>query len=91
MKKRFYAALATYLVLGILAGITLEGKIRLATLVFLAGFKVGLLYRNEKLFRFSRIEAPVAGRNFQNGTSCPPRVDKLSTWASDWSCPYGTM
>lgn len=37
MMKRFYAALATYVALGILAGVTLDGKIRLATLVFLVG------------------------------------------------------
>jgi hypothetical protein len=40
MKKRFYAALGTYVVLGILAGVTLEGNFRLATLVFLAGIAV---------------------------------------------------
>jgi len=37
MKKRFYAALATYVALGGLAALSLDGKIRLATLIFLAG------------------------------------------------------
>jgi len=37
MKRRFYAALATYVVLAGLASITLDGNIRLATLVFLGG------------------------------------------------------
>jgi uncharacterized membrane protein len=38
--KRFYAALAIYAVLAILAGFTLGGSIRLATLVFIAGLAV---------------------------------------------------
>ncbi len=37
MRSRFYAALATYAVLALLAGYTLEGNIRLATLIFLGG------------------------------------------------------
>jgi hypothetical protein len=40
MRKRFYAALATYVVLGLLSVITLSGKIRLATLIFLGGLAV---------------------------------------------------
>ncbi len=35
--KRFYLAMGMYAVLAILAGVTLDGKIRIATLVFLAG------------------------------------------------------
>lgn len=37
MISRFYAALGSYAVLAILAGITLDGKIRLATWIFLGG------------------------------------------------------
>jgi hypothetical protein len=37
MKKRLITALTTYVVLAGLAALTLDGKIRLATLVFLAG------------------------------------------------------
>lgn len=40
MKQRFYAAMGTFTVLGLLAGFTLDGKIRLATLIFLAGLAV---------------------------------------------------
>lgn len=40
MRKRFCAALATYVVLAGLAAVTLNGKIRLATLVFLAGLAI---------------------------------------------------
>ncbi len=38
--KRFYMAMGMYTVLAILAGFTLDGKIRLATWVFLAGLAV---------------------------------------------------
>ncbi len=37
LKNRFYAAMGAFAVLGVLAGVTLDGKIRLATLIFLAG------------------------------------------------------
>jgi hypothetical protein len=37
LHKRFYLAMGSYAVLAILAGVTLDGKIRLATWVFLAG------------------------------------------------------
>jgi hypothetical protein len=37
IKQRLYAAMAAFAVLGVLAGFTLDGKIRVATLVFLAG------------------------------------------------------
>ncbi|MDQ6759818.1 MAG: hypothetical protein M3Z32_08140 [Acidobacteriota bacterium] len=35
--SRFHIGLAAYILLGVLAGLTLEGKIRLATWVFLGG------------------------------------------------------
>jgi hypothetical protein len=35
--QRFYIAMGAYAVLGLLAGFTLDGKIRIATLIFLAG------------------------------------------------------
>jgi hypothetical protein len=38
MRPRFRSAMLTYGALGLLAFLTLEGKVRLATLVFLAGF-----------------------------------------------------
>ena len=37
MKQRFYLALATYGLLALLAAVTLDGRIRLATLILLAG------------------------------------------------------
>jgi len=37
LQKRFYMAMATYAVLAILAGVTLDGKMRLAVWIFLAG------------------------------------------------------
>ena len=37
MKHRFWKALATYAVLALLAGFTLDGPLRIATLIFLAG------------------------------------------------------
>jgi hypothetical protein len=37
MKHRFIFAMVVYAVLGLLAGFTLSDRIRLATLVFLAG------------------------------------------------------
>lgn len=37
LKQRFYMAMGAFVVLGLLAGFTLDGKIRLATLIFLAG------------------------------------------------------
>ncbi|MGI8742339.1 MAG: hypothetical protein ACR2NN_07155 [Bryobacteraceae bacterium] len=40
MKSRFQLALAIYFVLAALAGLTLDGKIRLATWVFLGGLAV---------------------------------------------------
>ena len=38
MNQKFLSSLALLLVLAILAATTLDGKIRIATLVFLAGF-----------------------------------------------------
>ena len=43
LKQRFYAAMATFGALGLLAGFTLEGKMRLATLIFLAGLALRTL------------------------------------------------
>ena len=37
MKQRFQMAMTAFAVLALLAGFTLDGKIRLATLIFLAG------------------------------------------------------
>ena len=37
LKQRFYMAMGCFLALGLLAEFTLDGKIRLATLIFLAG------------------------------------------------------
>jgi len=37
LKQRFYWAMGAFTVLGLLAGFTLDGKIRLATLIFLVG------------------------------------------------------
>ena len=37
MKQRFYMAMGSYAVLAILAGVTLDGKIRLAVWIFLGG------------------------------------------------------
>jgi hypothetical protein len=37
IQKRFYMAMGTYAVLAILAGTTLDGKMRLAVWIFLAG------------------------------------------------------
>ena len=35
--QRFYIAMGAFAVLGVLAGFTLDGTIRIATLIFLAG------------------------------------------------------
>lgn len=40
MISRFYAALASYVVIAILAALTLDGKIRLATEIFLLGLAI---------------------------------------------------
>ena len=37
IQKRFYLAMGTYAMLAILAGTTLDGKMRLAVWIFLAG------------------------------------------------------
>lgn len=37
LKPRFQRAMAAFAALGVLAALTLDGKIRLATLIFLAG------------------------------------------------------
>jgi hypothetical protein len=37
MDRRFIAAMSTYAVLALLAGFTLSGDVRLATLIFLGG------------------------------------------------------
>jgi hypothetical protein len=38
MKRRFLLAMLTYAILAVLAGLTLDGVIRIATLVLLGGF-----------------------------------------------------
>jgi hypothetical protein len=43
IQQRFYVAMGMYAVLAILAGVTLEGKMRLAVWVFLAGLAVRTL------------------------------------------------
>ena len=43
IQKRFYIAMGMYAVLAILAGTTLDGKMRLAVWVFLAGLAVRTL------------------------------------------------
>ena len=40
MNKRFWAAMGTFAVLGMLAGLTLTGPIRGATLLFLGGLAI---------------------------------------------------
>ena len=37
IQQRFYIAMGTYAVLAILAGVTLDGKMRLAVWIFLGG------------------------------------------------------
>jgi hypothetical protein len=37
MTQRFYMAMGAFAVLGLLAGFTLDGNLRIATLIFLAG------------------------------------------------------
>ena len=37
IQKRFYMAMGTYAALAILAGVTLDGKMRLAVWIFLGG------------------------------------------------------
>jgi hypothetical protein len=37
LDKRFYAAMAAYAVLAVLAAVTLEGKMRLAVWIFVGG------------------------------------------------------
>lgn len=43
MKTRFYQAMGAYAILGILAGFTLEGKLRIIVLIFLAMLAVKTL------------------------------------------------
>ena len=43
LDQRLYAAMAAYAVLAVLAGLTLDGKIRLAVWVFLAGLALRTL------------------------------------------------
>ncbi len=43
IQQRFYIAMGTYGVLAILAGVTLDGKIRLAVWIFLAGLALRTL------------------------------------------------
>ncbi len=43
LDKRFYAAMASYAVIAILAGVTLDGKMRLAVWVFIGGLAVRTL------------------------------------------------
>jgi hypothetical protein len=43
INQRFYIAMGTYAVLAILAGVTLDGKMRLAVWIFLAGLAVRTL------------------------------------------------
>lgn len=40
LKQRFHIAMAAFAALGLLASLTLDGKIRLATLIFLAGLAI---------------------------------------------------
>lgn len=40
MRTRFYRALAAYIALAVLAGVTLDGKFRLAVWILLAGLAV---------------------------------------------------
>ena len=51
MNRKFQYSLAILLILGVLAAVTLEGKIRLATLIFLAGFalKIYLVVLRDKV------------------------------------------
>ncbi len=37
LKMRFWAAMAAFVAIGIAAGFTLDGKMRLAVLIFIAG------------------------------------------------------
>jgi predicted membrane channel-forming protein YqfA (hemolysin III family) len=37
LQQRFYIAMGTYAVLAVLAGVTLDGKMRLAVWIFLGG------------------------------------------------------
>jgi predicted membrane channel-forming protein YqfA (hemolysin III family) len=43
LQQRFYIAMGTYGVLAILAGVTLDGKMRLAVWIFLAGLALRTL------------------------------------------------
>lgn len=43
LDKRFYAAMAAYAVIAILAALTLDGKMRLAVWIFIAGLAVRTL------------------------------------------------
>jgi hypothetical protein len=43
IQKRFYLAMGIYAMLAILAGMTLDGKMRLAVWIFLAGLAVRTL------------------------------------------------
>lgn len=43
LDKRFYAAMAAYAVIAILAAVTLEGKMRLAVWIFIAGLALRTL------------------------------------------------
>ena len=40
MRRRFIAALAIYIVLAVAAGLTLEGKFRIAVWIFLGGIAI---------------------------------------------------
>ena len=43
INQRFYIAMGTYAMLAILAGVTLDGKMRLAVWIFLAGLALRTL------------------------------------------------
>ncbi len=43
LDKRFYSAMAAYAVIAILTGLTLDGKMRLAVWIFIAGLAVRTL------------------------------------------------
>ena len=51
MQKRFYRAMASYVVLALLATFTLDGKFRLAVWIFLAGLalKTLIAYKTSNL------------------------------------------
>jgi hypothetical protein len=49
LHRRFYLAMGTYAVLAILSGVTLDGKMRLAVWVFLAGLAARTMISYKRL------------------------------------------